>query len=200
MSSKAKRLAKGSILRVSEFFLSAIIGLVMMPFVIHSLGDKTYGLWIFVGSFLGYYGLLDLGLSSAVQRYVSRAVGLKDYEEINKVLNTSLVIFSILGIMSFLFSTIIAIFLPFLINNITEPILFRKIILILGMNFAIALPMRVFFGVIYANLRYDISAVIEILKLVLRTVLVILFFKLGFGIMALALITVFMDLLSNTAK
>ncbi len=200
MSDTGKKLLKGSGLRVLEFFASAIVGLVMMPFIIRSLGDRIYGLWIFVGSFLGYYGLLDLGLGSAVQRYVSRAVGLKDYEEINKVLNTALVIFSVLGLIAFFVSIIFSIFLPLLIKNITEVALFRKIILILGLNFAVAFPLRVFFGILSANLRYDISAVIEISKLVLRTVLIIVFFKLGFGIMALALITIFTDLLSHTTK
>ena len=200
MSSKAKILVKGSLLRVTEFFSSAIIGLVMMPFVIHSLGDNMYGLWIFVGSFLGYYGLLDLGLGSAVQRYVSRAVGLKDYKEINKVLNTALFLFGALGVIAFFVSVGVAVFLPLIIKNITEVALFRKLILILGLNFAVAFPMRVFFGILTANLRYDVGAVIEISKLILRTALIIVFFKLGFGIMALALITVFMDVLSNLTK
>ena len=108
MNSKAKVLVRGSILRTIEFFVTAVIGLILMPFIIHSLGDKMYGLWIFVGSFLGYYGLLDLGLDSAIQRYVSRSIGIKDYKEVNRIINTSLLIFTILGCIALTISFIIA--------------------------------------------------------------------------------------------
>lgn len=40
MSIKAKDLVKGSVLRVAEFFVVAVVGLAMMPFVIHSLGER----------------------------------------------------------------------------------------------------------------------------------------------------------------
>ena len=47
MSSKAKTLAKGSILRVFIFFINIIVAFCLMPFIIHSLGDRMYGLWTF---------------------------------------------------------------------------------------------------------------------------------------------------------
>jgi O-antigen/teichoic acid export membrane protein len=38
--------------------------------MVHNLGDRMYGLWALAGAFIGCYGLLDLGLSSAVQRHI----------------------------------------------------------------------------------------------------------------------------------
>lgn len=194
MSSKVKTLVKGSILRVTEFFAGAIVGLLLMPFIIHSLGDKMYGLWIFVGSFLGYYSLMDFGLNSAVQRFISRAIGLKDHAEINKVVNTSLVIFTIVGAVALVISFVSAFIVPLLVKNIAEVALFRKVILILGLNFAIGFPLRVFSGILAANLRFDIKTKTELIKLGARTILIIIFLKNGYGIVALALITLAADI------
>ena len=71
-----------------------------MPFVINSLGDRMYGFWTLIGTFLGYYGLIDFGLSSAVNRYISEAVGAQDSKKCNNIFNTALVLFSILGVIA----------------------------------------------------------------------------------------------------
>ncbi|MFC1699964.1 MATE family efflux transporter, partial [Candidatus Omnitrophota bacterium] len=100
MSSKAKTLTKGSLLRSLQFFANCIIALALMPFIIHSLGDRMYGLWILIGSFFGFYGFFDFGLSSAVQRYISRALGKGDLKEANAVVNNSLFLFFLIGLLS----------------------------------------------------------------------------------------------------
>lgn len=194
MSNKVRVLAKGSVLRIVEFFAIALVTLAMTPFIIRSLGDNMYGLWVFVGSFLGYYGLMDFGLNSAVQRFLSKAIGLKDDIEANKIINTSLHIFTVLGLLALLFSILLAYFMPVFIKNISEILVFRSIVIILGVNFAIGFPMRVFFGIMTANLRYELSTIIELFKLVARTILIIIYLKTGYGIIALALITLFVDL------
>lgn len=194
MSSKARKMVKGSVLRIIEFAANAIIGLAMMPFIIHSLGDKMYGLWIFVGSFLGYYGLMDFGLNTAVQRFISRSIGSEDSLEMNKVANTSLVIFACIGLVVLVMSFAIAFLFPLFIKNIADQQVFKVVVLILGLNCAIGFPLRVFSGIISADLRYDIRAIIEIAKLFLRTCLILFFLKNGFGVIAVAWITLGVDI------
>lgn len=200
MSSKAKTLAKGSVLRMVEFFSTSIVTLAMTPFIIHSLGDSMYGLWIFIGSFLGYYGLMDFGLNSAIQRFLSRAIGASNKNEANKVINTAFAIFTILGFVTLILSFIVAFIFPLLIKNISEVNLFRNIIFILGLNFAIGLPLRVFSGILTAEIRYDLSTAVELIKLALRTTLIIIFLKAGQGIMALAIITFATDISGYVVK
>lgn len=198
MSTKAKILIRGSILRITVFFANVIVGLMLMPFIIHSLGDKMYGLWIFVVSFLDYYGLFDFGLSSAIQRFVSRGIGGKDYEETNKVINTALFIYTIIGFIVLILSFAIAFVVPLLIKNLIEVNFFRKIVLILGLNFALGFPLRVFSGFLTANLRYDLSTSISLAQLIIRTILIVIFIR--FGVLALAFITFFIDICGYTFK
>ncbi len=48
--------------------VNIVVGLLLLPFVVAKLGQTGYGVWMLVGSIIGYYGLLDLGVSSAVSR------------------------------------------------------------------------------------------------------------------------------------
>ena len=78
MSDYAKKLAFGSMLGVANHFATIIIALFLMPFVVYSLGDRIYGFWTLASAFIGYYGLLDLGLSSAIGRFIAGAIGAGD--------------------------------------------------------------------------------------------------------------------------
>lgn len=197
---KRKMLIKGSILRIAEFIMAAIIGLMLMPFIIRSLGDEMYGLWIFVGSFVGYYGLMELGLDSAVKRFLSQSIGAKNYNEANKIVNTAFYLYCIIGLIILIISIATACFIPLLIKTSINVEIFRIVIVILGLNLAIGFPMGVFGTLFIANIRYDISTVISIIKILVGAVLTVVFLKRGFGIITLALITLILSLLTYVIK
>jgi O-antigen/teichoic acid export membrane protein len=199
-TSKTHKLVSGSFLRIIEFSANALIGILLMPFIIHSLGDEMYGLWIFIGSFLGYYGLMDFGLTSAVQRYVSQAIGQNDQKEESTIASTAFAIFAIIGIVVLLLSVLIALTAPLIIKNITEIQTFRMLLIILGLNMSLGFPLRVFTGILNAHLRFDLSTSIELVKLAVRTCLIVYFLKAGYGIISLGLITFFMDIFAYAAK
>ncbi|MBF0217279.1 MAG: oligosaccharide flippase family protein [Candidatus Omnitrophica bacterium] len=200
MSHKARTLTKGSILRMAEFFSVAVVTFLMTPFIIGSLGDSMYGIWIFVGSFLGYYGLMDFGLSSAMQRLLSRAVGANDPDEANKVINTAFLVYFVIGLSVFVISIVVAAVVPGLIKNIGEVGVFRKVVVILGLSFAIGFPLRVFFGILVSNLRYDLIVIVELVKLAARSILIIVYLKSGHGIVSMAWIMLATEIGGNCAN
>ena len=200
MKSQASKLVNSSALRIIGFFAVAIISLMMTPFVIHSLGDKMYGLWVFLGTFLGYYGLMDFGISSAIQRYYSKALVIEDYDEANIIINTSLIIFTCIGFMVLIVSFGIAVIVPMIMNNLDEKKLFEIVIIIMGINFALGFPLRVFSGILCVHLRHDINSGLEITKLIIRTFFVIIYLSNGHGIIALAIITLLSDVIFYMIK
>ena len=197
MSAKAKNLLKGSVLRTFYFFTSVLVGLFLMPFMIRYLGDEIYGLWMFIASMLGFYFLFDMGLNSAIQRYVSQAIGKEDYREANVIVNTSFVLFIIIGIFVLFFSFILACVLPLILKNITDVHLFWTVMIILGANLAVRLPMNVFSGILTANLRYDVQMGVDLFKLLMNATFIVLFLKLGYGVIAVALVFCFSDLIGH---
>ncbi len=161
----------------------------MMPFMVHSLGDRMYGFWALVGTFLGYYGLLDLGLISAVSRHIAGAIGAKDDAECNRIFNAAFFIYLGLGICALLITVILAASASLIFKSPQDVSLFWKIILILGMNTAINFPVKAWRGILTAQLRYDIMSALGLLTLGLRTALIIYVLQAGYGILAMAWVT-----------
>lgn len=197
MSSVARKLVSGSILRVINLLVGLAVSFFLTPFIIHSLGDRSYGLWVLVGTFIGYYGLLDLGLSNAVGRFISKAIGEKDNKTINEVYNTGFALFLIGGALALGLTLIGAALTPYFVDNPEELNTFRWVLLILGIHSAIDLPMRVFHGLLYARLRFDSIAYVELLNLLIRTALIVVAIQMGYGLIGLAVATFIANLPCN---
>jgi len=64
-------------LNVTMNWIAMVVGMIvpffLTPIVIRNLGTVAYGVWILAVSTVAYLGLLDLGLRSAIIRYVSKA-------------------------------------------------------------------------------------------------------------------------------
>ncbi|MBN2183821.1 MAG: polysaccharide biosynthesis protein [Candidatus Krumholzibacteriota bacterium] len=194
MSEILGKMVKGSLLRILNLVTIVIVSFFMMPFVIRALGDRWYGLWIFAASIVGYYGFLDIGLSSAVQRFISQALGTEDDEEVKKIFNTALFLFFLAGILVLIISTIIVGVCPFFVKDSADVNIFRVVIFIIGLDVAISFPVRAYIGLLCSNLRQDVVFFLDISKVILRMGLILYFLSRGYGIMTLAAINLFVDI------
>ncbi len=160
-----------------------------MPFVIHSIGERLYGMWALIGTFMGYYGYMDFGLSIATQRFMAGAIGHNDTDELNRLFNTSLTILAVLAGAAVVITIVIAAAAPLMFVDSAEVETFRAVILVLALNIAVTLVMAPINGLITGTLRYDVATYVELGKLVFRTALIIYFIGAGYSILALAVIT-----------
>src|ERR1700692_858837 len=127
MSTLGRKLAVGSAVRGFNLVANAAASLLLMPFIVHKLGDHMYGIWTLVATFVGYYGLIDLGLSSAVNRYLSGALGSGDQEECNRIVNTALRVYFALGAVVLVITGMAASAGPLIFKNPADATLFWKI-------------------------------------------------------------------------
>ena len=88
---KRPSLKINSISNYASLFVQIAVGFFLTPFIISHLGQTGYGIWVLVGSFVGYYGLLNLGVSSAIVRYIARYSAQKNTSSLNETANTALV-------------------------------------------------------------------------------------------------------------
>ncbi len=199
MSTTGRKLVLGSTWRIVNSVAVGLVSILMMPFVVHSLGDRMYGIWTLVATFMGYSSVIELGLSQAIMRYLGRSLGAEDHAECNRVFNTSLRIYLALGGVVLILTVVMAALAPLFCRTPEDASLFWKIILLLGLNFALLLPAKVYKGALEAHLRYDITAGLDLAALALRTACIIGALLLGYKAVALAWATLLCGLPSTAA-
>ena len=78
-------------------FLQMLIGLIAIPVFASELGADRYGLILLAGTLLGYFAFFDLGLSDAITKFVAQYDVIKQRDEIDRVIGTSLAVFLGIG-------------------------------------------------------------------------------------------------------
>jgi O-antigen/teichoic acid export membrane protein len=200
MSAQKGLLLRGSAMRVLLLIANVAVAFYMMPFVIHAVGDRWYGMWTLVATFMGYYGYLDFGLSVATQRFIASAIGRRDHDEVNRLVTTSLWLFLALGLIALVATLVIAACAPLFLSDPAEIHTFRIVLALLSINAAVTLSMAPVNGLITGHLRYDVVTSIQLVKLAVRTGLILYFIASGYSIVALAVITLLADVGANLGK
>lgn len=191
---------RGSALRAALLVANVGVAFYMMPFIIHAVGDRWYGMWTLVATFMGYYGYLDFGLSISTQRFIAGAIGRQDNDEVSRLVTTSFTLFLLLGLIGLAITGVIALFGRSFFSDPGEISIFRTVVLILGLNVVFTLVMAPINGLMTGHLRYDIATSIQTGKLVVRTALILYFIGSGYSIIALAVITLLADAGGNVVK
>jgi O-antigen/teichoic acid export membrane protein len=190
-----RKVVYGSGLRVVGMALSIVTGFLLMPFLVHHLGDRTYGYWALVGAILGYFGILDFGIVTAVEWHVAKAIGEEDATAANRAVSSAFYVFAALGGVILLVTIVLAGLAHRFISVSSDATLFRKVILITGLGFAIGFPGRAFLGGLSAHLRWDLISITNQSALLLRTGLIVAVIKAGGSLVALATVSVLTDIL-----
>ena len=168
--------------------VSVAIGFLLTPFVVHNLGKTGYGIWVLVGSFVGYYGLLNLGVTSATTRYIARYTAQKDSDALNSVASTALVMFTGTGILAILLSFALAPVLADFCSVADERReAFVKLVRIIGVTTGIGFPSSVLGSLVTARERYVARNTVVIVRELLRAGATVLFVTLGWGLLGVGL-------------
>lgn len=200
---RSKKLVTGAFLNTLNLAAQILSGFYVMPLLIHTFGDSLFGIWILVASFMGFAAVLDLGLPSAVSRFVSQAIGRGGNEgdqEIKLITATAFYIFIFITVLTLLAIFVILIFAPVLLKSPEHVELFRKLLLILCLNNLFVFPTSIFEGILSANLRYDLISSRRIFFTVLKVILTILLVKCHYGLIALAWVTVACNIAENLVR
>ncbi len=93
-----------------SFGWPVIIAIVITPIIVHYFGIKEYGIYIFISTLISLVGLLDLGISTAVGKFIASYHGGNNIEGLRNLFKTANSIFFVVGIVGAL-SIISSIFL-----------------------------------------------------------------------------------------
>jgi O-antigen/teichoic acid export membrane protein len=166
------------------------IAFLMTPFLIHHLGNLEFGIWVLASSICGYSGLLEFGLRSTLQRFVARLRGLNDRQALNQVFMTALTLTIAFGLLIFVIMSLLAWRLPDFFGLKGERRQdFRVLLLVMGLTMAITLVSLFLKAYLQGWQRFELYNLNVVAFTVLQAVATVVTLRLGFGIVALGIIT-----------
>ncbi len=179
------------------FMVTLLTGFFMSPFLVRQLGESVYGVWLLIGSLTGYLGLLDLGITPSIVKYIAEHRERGDQEAINRVVTAGIAIFSLIGLVSLVASGVVALYFNDIFHlapAVLAPGTAAIVVLLTGLNLALAFPASVFVGVVYGYQRYDVNATINTIGIPVRCGLIVWTLSHGYGLVTLAVLTLIFDL------
>ncbi len=106
-------LKKQTLWSMAPLLVVTVVNFVSVPLFYRFLGADLYALWLYVLTFTGAFGFMDLGLGVAVGRYVGVALGKQDRQAVKEYWGTgNAIAIPLLLVMATVFAVIGAIYGP----------------------------------------------------------------------------------------
>lgn len=175
--------------------VSLIVGVFLSPFILHSLGDDAFGLWILIFSFTGFYGIFDLGIRSSIVKYVAEFEATGDRDRLTRLVNVSFFAYSCIGLILLVAVSIgsVCVDLIFRISpNFQHSA--RLLFLMVGWAVALGFPLSTFGGVLEGLQRFFFLNLTQSAASLLRALLIVIAIRHGKGLLTISFITVIIPL------
>lgn len=173
-----KQLPKNLIFNFGYFGINIIIGLLLVPYFIDTLGVAGYALIPLATSMTGYVNLVIQSLNSSVSRYLTIDLQKEDYDKANITFNTAL--FGTLGIV-LLMLPIVCVLSFYAPDFFSIPANQKQDSILLFLGVIGAFLLRAWssnFGVsLFAYNRLDLQNIIDSINLLVQVALIITLFS-----------------------
>ena len=185
-----------------DHLLLPVLWLVAMPIFVTKLGIDRFGVWMLVNSLLGFSGLFAFGLSDATIKYVSHYRALGDAAGACRVIQSTLTVYMVLGLVAGILVTIGA---PLLAGTVFKVAPKDAALLILCLKISgLGIVARMFDSVMQSALqgfeRYDLAAGVSMVCNLATVVINVITVSLGYGLEFLILTAIGLLGLSGVVK
>jgi len=166
------------------FIFPVAVSLFTTPYIVHKLNTDVYGIYVLAISLMGMLSFLDLGFGQGIIKFVSHYEAKKDFDRINNIINTTLVInlfmgllggFGIFSLSGFLTERVFKVKPDYLETAISS---FK----IVSAGFLINLVSSTFSNIPRALQRYDIAVKIQNMVWFLSLTFSVVILHFGYGL------------------
>ena len=169
----------------------------MTPYIIRSLGVSEYGLYTMIGAFVGYLTVLDFGINNSIIRFVAKYRAEKDKKGEENFLAVSFIIYAVIALCILVLGSIGYLYLDDLFDDTLtlEQLNKAKImVIILIFNIAVTIPGGAFNAICMAYENFRLPKAINLVKYLMRSVLVVVILFYGGDSISLVIIDTIMNL------
>ncbi|MCX5816576.1 MAG: oligosaccharide flippase family protein [Proteobacteria bacterium] len=168
----------------------AVVTFFLFPFIVGHVGKELYGVYLLVMTITGYLGILDIGVMSALTKYVAEFNGKKDYEKLNKIINASFSFYVLIGVvialLLFICSAHFSNFFKIEDSNIK---IVKQLFFAAGMSAFLVWPLSTFRGAIQGLNLWNIDASVNIIVQIFNAIATFIILSSGYGIVHLFIAT-----------
>jgi O-antigen/teichoic acid export membrane protein len=158
---------------VAVLVTNVLITFVMTPIIVHSLGNRNYGIWELLVGLVGYLGVLEFGIGPALVRFVADAHSREDRTALNQIFNTGAVTLAALGTLGLVVVLGLARwpaqFLPLPASEAQE---LTPLLVVFGLNLAASLPRVAFSGYLLGLQEHRTVNLLEIVLTLIQSVVI----------------------------
>lgn len=195
------QLKAGAVLNYAVIILNILVGLLYTPYMLHRLGPSEYGLYSLVASVIAYLTILDLGLGNAVVRYTARYRSEGRGEEQYELFGMFLILYLCIGLLALVAGGVfMAHFDAWFGHTMTlhELERARQMLFLLVLNVAFTFPMSIFGSILTAYECFVFPRVLQIVRILLNTGVMIALLALGYKALALVVVQTVFNVLTLT--
>lgn len=189
----------GSLLSILSIILGSIIQILYTPMYMKYLGTSDYGINSLVQSIMGYVGILNLGLGSAIVRYTVRYRADGKIEEEKSLNGMFLTIFFIIMGISILIGYYLYCIIPTLfIEKFTssELVKTQKVFIIMMISTALSFPVSVFTTNIASRQKFIYPKGVSLLRIVITPIVGAILMIKEFGLLTVVTSIVILNLIT----
>jgi O-antigen/teichoic acid export membrane protein len=152
--------------------LSLLVSLLLPPFLVHRMSTAEYSAWVLILQMSAYVGLLDLGLQTAVGKFVAEYDAVGDRATSTRILSTSFGILSIAALIGMVVIAILTWRVPQLLHQMPVALVksVREGLLAVGLSVSFALPFGAFLATFTGLQEYSFPTILATLSRILSAV------------------------------
>ena len=183
------RIARSILSNWAGLGANLLVGLLLAPFIVHRLGNTAYGIWALVLQLTGYMGVVDVGLRSALVRFVARFHAEQNQSAMNRLLTVTRVLYGALAVVCLIVGALLAGFvLPHMHIPATMLRESQVVLVLAAGTMAAGFTLGRFQPVLAGLSRWDLINAVNIGTLLFRTALIVLFLMKGYGLVTVGII------------
>ena len=185
------QLKAGAILNYIVIVLNILVTLLYTPYMLRMMGQNEYGLYALLASVIAYLTVIDFGIGNAIVRYTAKFRAEGKITEQYEMFGMFFLLYVVIGIIALSIGTVLYFNVDCLFAetmSLAELLKARVMILILVFNLAFTFPMSIFGSIITAYERFTFPKVINIVRILLNTGVMIVLLSMGYKAIALVVI------------
>ncbi|MCP8307161.1 MAG: flippase [archaeon] len=195
---RTKRVASNAVYNFSGYVMLTTLGIVVTPYIVNGLGVDQYGIYATAFSILGYFMLIEMGVGTALTKYISELKAKNDIQDINRMIGTAILFLLLTGAIG---STSMFIIAEGLTQTLSVPKhLFETALFVfyLGTIHILASLFLGLFSNIFAGLqRFDLIAKLNVVLNAIQKLLMALVVILGYSLKEFVIIYVLTTLVNT---